>query len=368
MSLETPRHREGEEPVQVLDTDGRVLPGAESPDLGDDELLELYAHLKFARRFDERAVSLQRQGRIGTYAPMRGQEAAQVGSAFALADADWLLPTYRDHAAKLVHGKSPTRELLAIGGHPDGYAIPDDVNQMPEYIPIGTQVPQAAGIAWAKQLSGDTGAVLCYLGDGATSEGDVHAGMNFAGVFDVPVVFFCNNNQWAISMPRERQTASRTIAQKAHAYGFDGVQVDGMDPLAVYKVTTNALGTATDPAGDEPRPTLIEAIQYRLGAHSTADDPSVYRREVPEKWTERDPVPRFEAYLRGEGLLDDERVAAVETRVDEDLADALDAYEATEADSESMFRHVYAERTPRLDAQREQLRRHRERHSQPDDR
>jgi pyruvate dehydrogenase E1 component alpha subunit len=348
--------------VQFLDADGNLHPDAEFPAIADETLLALYEDMRLARRFDERAVSLQRQGRISTYAPLRGHEAAQVASAHALGDDDWCYPTYRDHAAKYVHGMDLATMLQAMRGHGDGYHVAEGVTVMPEYIPIATQVPQAVGTAWAARLQGCDEVTLCYLGDGATSEGDFHEGLNFAGVFDAPTVFFCTNNQWAISVPRERQTASDTIAEKARAYGFEGVQVDGTDPLAVYEVTRMAVEKARDPLGDERRPTLVEAVTYRLGAHSTADDPSRYRDGVPEEWRDRDPVERYESFLRANGLLDDERAAAVEERVRAAVDDAVDRAEAVDDDPDAMFEHVYAEPTPDLERQRAELDRLRERY------
>jgi pyruvate dehydrogenase E1 component alpha subunit len=214
-------------------------------------------------------------------------------------------------------------------------------------VPIATQIPHATGIAWAATLRGDDRAVVCHFGDGATSEGDFHEGCNFAGVFDVPVVFMCNNNQWAISVPRERQTASPTLAGKAAAYGFDGVRVDGMDPLAVYRVVDAALEKARADDPDRLRPTLIEAIQYRFGAHTTADDPSVYRSEEEvERWRRLDPIPRYETYLRDRGLLDDDRIAEVEASVESEVADAIETAESTaRPEPRAMFEHV-RERMP----------------------
>src|SRR5699024_5467301 len=246
-------------------------------------------------------VSLQRQGRMGTYPPLSGQEGAQVGSAHALADDDWLFPSYREHGASLIRGFSLERTLLYWMGHEVGYDE-EDANIFTPAVPIASQLPHAVGASWASKLKDENKAFLCYFGDGATSEGDFHEAMNFAGVFDTPTVFFCNNNQWAISVPRERQTASETLAQKADAYGFEGVQVDGMDPLAVYRATRKAVEKAKVPDDDDARPTMIEAVQYRFGAHTTADDPSVYREDDEVKeWKAKDPIPRLEAYLENEG-------------------------------------------------------------------
>jgi pyruvate dehydrogenase E1 component alpha subunit len=353
------------EHVQILDDDGAVRDDAAVPNLDDEVMLEMYEAILLARKFDTRAISLQRQGRIATYAPMTGQEGSQVATSIALDEDDWLFPTYREHAARYVHGVDLSSILLPLDGHRKGYEVPDDVNVMPEYIPIATQVPQAMGMAWGYKLQGKADrAVLCHLGDGATSEGDFHEGLNFAGVFDVPAVFVCNNNQYAISTPQDRQTASETIAQKAHAYGIDGIRVDGLDPLAVYTVTREALKKAKNPTTGERRPTLIEAVQYRYGAHTTSDDPSVYREEEEEEqWRDRDPIDRFGTFLRNRGLLDEETEAEIEERVEAQIEDAISTAQEYETEPTEMFEHVYDTPTQRLDEQRAELQQLREKYS-----
>ncbi|WP_336003114.1 pyruvate dehydrogenase (acetyl-transferring) E1 component subunit alpha [Halorientalis halophila] len=348
--------------VQVLDEDGHVREDASVPDISDERLVEMYRQLRLARHFDERAISLQRQGQIGTYPSLAGQEAAQIGSTHALADDDWISYQYREHGAVIARGLAP-EYLLYWMGHERGNEWLAEKNVFPLNISIASHLPHATGMAWAAKLKGDDHAVMCHFGDGATSEGDFHEALNFAGVFDVPAIFFCNNNQYAISHPRQRQTASPTIAGKADAYGIDGIQVDGMDPLAVYEVTRQAVRKAKEPEGEQCRPTLVEAVMYRFGAHTTADDPSVYRDdEEVAAWKERDPIPRLETFLRERGLLDDEGVEAIEASVQDTVADCIDAVSSYEPDPEQLFANAYETDTPRIREQREAFRRLRERH------
>jgi pyruvate dehydrogenase E1 component alpha subunit len=355
--------RDPREQVRVLDEEGRVVDGATVPDLDDDRMVEMYRNMKLARHFDQRAVSLQRQGRMGTYPPLSGQEGAQVGSAMALDEEDWMVPSYREHGAAYARGLKLHQTLRYWMGDERGNEL-RDLNIFPVAVPIATQVLHASGLAWASKLKGERKAFMCYFGDGATSEGDFHEGLNFAGVFDVPAVFFCNNNQWAISVPRERQTASETISQKAVAYGFEGVQVDGMDPLAVYKVAREAVEKAKSDDPEDLRPTLIEAVQYRFGAHTTADDPSVYRDDDEvERWKAKDPIPRLESYLYEQGVLDQERIDAIQESVEEEVADAIETAESFERpEPAEIFAHVYEGMPKRLEQQMQYLEQLRERH------
>jgi pyruvate dehydrogenase E1 component alpha subunit len=354
--------RPADDRAGILDAGGQVREGATVPDLADDTLVDMYEQMWYARHLDERLVSLQRQGRMGTYPPLAGQEAAQVGSTHALREDDWIVDQYREMGAVVVRGIGP-EYLLYWKGHEVGNEWLASKHVFPLNVSIGGHLPHATGMAWAARLQGEGTVACCHFGDGATSEGDFHEALNFAGVFDAPVLFFCNNNGYAISVPRGRQTASATIAGKADAYGFSGVQVDGMDPLAVYAVTREAVEKARDPREGELRPTLVEAVCYRYGAHTTADDPSVYRDdEEVERWKERDPIPRMETFLRERGLLDDERVEAIHERCRDEAAELIAAAEAYEPDVAAWFENAYAEATPQVRDSREYLRELRERH------
>ncbi|XVH32435.1 thiamine pyrophosphate-dependent dehydrogenase E1 component subunit alpha [Haloferacaceae archaeon DSL9] len=325
----------------------------------EDDAEAAYRDMVRTRRFDERALALQRRGWMSGYPPFRGQEASQVGAAHAMAEDDRLFPTYRSNALQLARGVPMSDVLCFRRGRPE-FASDHDVPVFPQAVPIATQIPHAAGAGMARNYRGNDEAMLVCFGDGATSEGDFHEGLNFAGVFDAPVVFFCENNDWAISVPREKQTASDSIAVKADAYGIDGVQVDGNDPLAVREVVEDALETARSGT-----PVLIESLTYRQGAHTTADDPSRYRPENPDlpEWRTRDPLERFEEFCLDAGIIDADAVASIREDVDAELDDAIATAEnASPADPDALFDSVYAEPTPELEAERAELRSFLERH------
>ncbi|SIR82716.1 pyruvate dehydrogenase E1 component alpha subunit/2-oxoisovalerate dehydrogenase E1 component [Haladaptatus litoreus] len=328
------------ESVQVLSEEGTVDEDL-VPSLTDDQLLEMYEQMKRSRRLDERAISLQRRGELGTYAPAIGQEAAQVASAFALADEDWVVPSFREQTALLVRGIPPHQILWYALGMEEGAEIPEGEHAFPPAIPVGTQPLHAVGVGWGEALQGRSNVAITYFGDGATSEGDVYEALNFAGVYDAQTVFVCQNNRYAISTRLANQTAAETLAQKAVAAGIDGVRVDGNDVLAVYRVAQDAIEKARN-----GEPTLIEALTYRRSMHTTSDDPSVYREaQEEEEWEARDPIVRFQVYLMDQGILDEETKSEIDERIETELGDAIDRAKAgREAiDPADMFRFAYEE-------------------------
>jgi pyruvate dehydrogenase E1 component alpha subunit len=340
--------------LSILDEHGE-LDEALEPAMPEDLLLKLYRAMKLGRLLDERMLSLQRQGRIGTFPPIKGQEASQLGAIAALRETDWMVPSFRETAAELWRGRPIGNALLYYAGYDEGGAVPEGVNNLPIAVPVASQLPHAVGIAWAFKYRGSDQVVMTFVGDGATSEGDFHEALNFGGVFQVPVVFVVQNNQWAISIPRSRQTHSKTIAQKAIAYGIPGIQVDGNDVLAVYAAAKEAVDRARAGGG----PTLIEAVTYRLSLHTTADDPRKYRTEEEEQmWAKRDPLPRFERYLVQKGLLTPDGIEAVEAEVKDEIQAGIDAAEEAMkrlGNPLDIFDHMYAELTPTLAEQRAQL-------------
>jgi pyruvate dehydrogenase E1 component alpha subunit len=336
------------EHLSILDSDGN-LDSALEPDLSPDDLKALYRAMLLGRRLDERMLRLQRQGRIGTFAPIKGQEASQMGSAFTLRRTDWMVPSFRETAAMLWRGWPIEKILLFFAGYLEGGQPAPDQHDLPITIPVATQLPHAVGLAYAAQYKGDDAVVMAFCGDGATSEGDFHEALNFAGVWHVPIVFVVQNNQWAISVPLKKQTHSRTLAQKALAYGFPGIQVDGNDVLAVYAASREAVDRARAGRG----PTLVECVTYRLGVHTTADDPSRYRSEEEVRaWERKDPLTRFKAYLEKKTLT----VDGLEAEVEAEIARGVKAFEErAAADPLAMFDHVYAQRPPHLEQQRAEL-------------
>lgn len=344
--------------LSILDPEGRVDEKLD-PHIPPDDLRALYRTMLLARAYDDRRLTLQRQGRIGTFAPVTGQEAAQLGSVYALKETDWTVPAFRELAVGLWRGLRLEDDLLYCAGREKGVNLPEDARDLPIAIPVGSQIPHATGLAAARKLQEKDEVVLCYFGDGATSEGDFHEGLNYAQVFRLPVVFLCQNNHYAISVPRARQSASETLAQKAFAYGMHGVQVDGNDLLAVYRATRDAVERARNGEG----PTLIEAVTYRMGVHTTADDPTKYRdEEEVAEWTPRDPLRRLRAYLVERDLLTDKQEQAWLDEIAAQIKEAVKRFEEMPPpDPLKMFDHIWAEAPPYLVRQREQMaRRHQE--------
>jgi len=343
--------------LQILDEDGN-LDTALEPELTDEELLRLYRFMELARESDQRMLKLQRQGRIGTFAPCTGQEAPACGATMAMRDTDWLVCSYRERGARLMRGEPPTQEYLYYNGFEEGNALAEPASMQrttPTAVILAAQTLHAVGLAYAAKLRGEKEtAVVCFLGDGATSQGDFHEAMNFASVWQVPLVIICQNNQWAISHPREKQSRSKTIAQKAVAYEMPGLQVDGNDVLACYKAVNDALDLARAGGG----PTFIEAVTYRLLVHTTADDPRRYRTEEEEQaWWKRDPLIRFRKYLKDiKGILDDDIIEKIQQETVEEIRSHVTAFEhMKDFKPDAPFDHVFAGRHSVIEEQRVQF-------------
>ncbi|SFR64004.1 thiamine pyrophosphate-dependent dehydrogenase E1 component subunit alpha [Halogeometricum limi] len=318
------------------------------PDFDADTFRDVYRWMLLQRTFDDRATKLQRRGRLGTYASGQGQEAAIIGSGFALADDDWIFPYGREAGALLMHGLSMRDLLLYWRGVEDASRM-EGANVFGLAISIGSHIPLVAGMGWGMKLDDAERVAFANLGDGATSTGAFHEGLNFAGVMESPCVFFCQNNQYAISLPFEKQTAADTVAQKALAYGVDGIRVDGNDVLAVYNAVTEARRRAL-----EGRPVLVEAVTYRRAAHTTSDDPTRYRDDDEvEEWARRDPLERYRNFLAEAGYLEEVDEDAVRAEVDDQFSDAVDAADAFERRGvEAMFEYLHEETPPELRRQR----------------
>jgi len=333
------------ERLEILDPTG-IVDEDLMPDLDPDRIREIYRDMVRMRAMDEKALKLQRQGRMGTWPPIKGQEAIQAGVAHAMEDGDWLLPAFREHGIMLLRGV-PGHLIYAYWvGDERGSSFPEGVRVFPVAVPVGSQWQHGTGVGLSLKLRGEKAVAVTLGGDGSTSEGDFHEAMNCAGVFQSNSVFVIQNNQWAISVPLHQQTAAETLAQKAHAYGIPGIQVDGNDVFAVYSVTREALDRARNGGG----PTLIEAVTYRLGDHTTADDASRYREdEEVAEWEGRDPIPRLRHFLEARGLWDEEQEqtqqAAAHAWVDEQVA-ALESMPPQ--DPSDIFSHMYADLPPHL--------------------
>ncbi len=347
--------------VQVQREDGTLDP-ANDPKVDAELVLALYRHMVLVRALDERMVLLQRQGRIGFHIGSLGEEAAILGSAAALRDADWLFPCYREFGAALWRGmtlEAYVHNMFGTGADPaKGRQMPDHYTCRAAKFgsissPIGTQITQAVGFAWAAKIKKDPLVTLVYFGEGATSSNEFHNGMNFAGVFKTPTVFLCRNNGWAISVPAERQTASVNFAEKGVAYGVPSIQCDGNDLFAVYKVTRDAIQRAAAGGG----PTLIEALTYRISGHSTSDDPKAYRKEDEvDGWRRKDPLHRLRKYLDVSGLWTDAKQAALDAKIEGELKAAVATAEgAATPKLETLFDDVYKTLPWNLEEQKAEL-------------
>ena len=349
------------EHLQILDENGvldeSLAKGADGQLLlSDEDVVHLYEFMVTCRQLDEIAFKLQRSGRMGTYPKNKGQEAAAIGSGFAAKKGvDFLVPCYRENAALFMHGLPMHYVLLHWMGDERGNQIPEGVNMTPLSIPIGTQMLHATGIAWAYKLRKEPKVAITYFGDGATSEGDFHEAMNFASVLQVPCVFFCQNNQWAISVPRDIQMNSSTVAQKALAYDMPTTQVDGNDLFAVYKASKDAIERARAGGG----PSFIEAVTYRLADHTTADDARRYRdaKEV-DAWVGKDPLIRLRKYLENKGLWEDSKQRAIEEKSKVIVTEVVKAAEGIERPvNDDIFDFTYAAPIPQeLEVQKKTMR------------
>lgn len=346
---------------RVIDDDGVADPAVD-PALAPDLLSRMYREMKRVRLLDQRMITMQRQGRIGFYGACTGQEAAPIATGFALAPQDWVFPALREAAIMLVRGFPLSTYLAQVWGNAGdvlkGRQMPSHmsgraVNQASWSSCIGPQIPQAVGAAWAAKLKKDDVVTVGFMGDGATSQPDFHAAINFAGVFQVPCVLVCQNNQFAISVPAAKQTASRTIAIKGRAYGVPALRVDGNDVVATYVAVKDAVDRARAGGG----PTFLELLTYRIGAHSTSDDPTRYRsQDEVDAWTKKDPLDRLRKHMVVRGLLDDAADARLESEIQAEIQAAITEVEPMASPPRaSVFDDVYAELPWHLVEQREEL-------------
>lgn len=341
------------ERLEILSIDGKA-DEALMPSISKEKMLEIYRMMVLCRVFDEKAFKLQRQGRLGTYPQILGQEASQVVPAMCLEKKDWLVPTYRGQGAYFARGMSLVNSLLYWGGDDRGVNFPEGQNDLIFAIPVASHLTQAAGLAMASKMRKEPQVTLAYLGDGASSKGDLHEGLNFAGVFKLPLIYIVENNQWAISVSRKMQTASKTIAQKAFGYGVQGIQVDGNDVFALYKAVSEAVERGRKGEGS----TLIEAETYRMGDHTTADDATRYRtKEEMDLWKTKDPLARYSKYLLSKGIIDEDTNMRYYKDAENQVAAAIEEYESfSEANPMDMFNNLYGTKLPwHVEEQRKEL-------------
>lgn len=342
--------------LSILDENGEVDKELE-PKLSPEELKKMLRYMLLGRRADERMLNLQRQGRMGTFPQSSGHEAVSIGSVFAIKDVDWHVPAYREMSGMLYRGWPLETLFLYWNGFEEGARPPENVNDLPYCVPVASQLLHAAGIGMAMNIKKEKKVVLTYFGDGSSSEGDFHEALNFASVFSAPVIFVCQNNQYAISVPLSRQMKAETIAQRAIAYGMPGIRVDGNDVLAVYVAASEAVARAKKGEG----PTLIEGLTYRLTPHTTADDPKRYRSEQEsQQWVKRDCILRFSKYLEKKGILSEAALKKMEEEIDVEIKDAVKRFEELAQSPElndplSMFDHLYGDLPPFLQEQRDEL-------------
>lgn len=337
---------------RILDFNGEVVNKEDLPSLTEEELKYLYKTMLYTRMIDDKALSYQRQGRMLTYAPNTGQEAAQVGSAYAMEKEDWLVPAFRELGALLVRGVPLRNIYLYWYGNEWGSHMPEGVKVLPISVPIASQYQHAVGIGMANNIKEENNVAVTYVGDGGTSHGDFHEALNFASVFKAPVVFIIQNNQYAISVPRSKQTASKTLAQKAIAYDMPGILVDGNDIFAMYVATKEAVDRARRGEG----PTLIEAYTYRLGAHTTSDDPTKYREDKEvEQWKPKDPLIRFKKYLLNKGVISEEWEKETLKELEKDVVSTFESIEdKSDTEIEDIFKYHYETMPPQLEEQLEE--------------
>ena len=341
--------------VSVLDEHGN-LDQSLMPNLSPDDIRTMYWFMNLSRILNSKILNLQKQGRIGTYASIYGQEGGEVALAYAMRDFQnvWVAPSFRETAVMIARGVPMDQIMRYWGGYEIGSKIPKEMRILPVCIPIGTQLNHAVGLGMAMQITNEKGVSVAMFGDGGTSEGESMEAMNFAGAFNAPVIFFCQNNQYAISVPRKKQSAAHTLAQKAMAFGFQGVQVDGNDPFAIYRVARQALEKAYNGGG----PTFIEAVTYRLDNHTTADDWHRYRKnEEVEAWMKRDPLLRMKKFMYDKGMWNDEHEKGMIDDATRRVEEAAVAYETTRKTlGDEIFDFTFAQLPPILQEQKEKFR------------